>query len=141
VTARGQWNHPAWLGPIVAAVGLVSYYTVFNWSPSTRDFPWVNLLLLAGGLALSVVGLRRAWPSGGWRRSAAALGLGFSSLFAATLVWYCFSYSYRLPSADAALAVGDAVPALALPGPDGRPVELAAEDGARTLLVFYRGYW
>lgn len=141
MTEKVQRNHALWLGPVVAAVGLVSYYTVFNWWPATRDFPWVNLLLLAGGVGLSVAGLRRAWPRGGWRRPAAALGLGLSSLLAATLVWYCFSYSYRLPPASAALDVGDAVPRLALPDPEGRPVEIAAADGVRTLLVFYRGYW
>jgi len=69
-----------WLGPVLAFVGVASYFALFlNWA-ITRDVPWVNLILLALALAASIAGLVRSR-----RRVLAAAGLvvtlGLSGFF------------------------------------------------------------
>ena len=79
-------NHALWLGPLLAIVGLVSYYTLFYRWPMTRDVPWVNFAILLGALALSAVGLARAWRRGGWRRFAGVAGFLWSTGLAVLFV-------------------------------------------------------
>jgi hypothetical protein len=134
-------NRAAWLGPLVAVFGLLSYFTIFYRWPALRDFPWLNLLLLLGGIALSVVGLRKAWPVAGWRRIATAVGtigsVGLTGLF----VWYCFFLSYSLPDETRALAVGQPVPEVVIEDHRGAEFDLARASDQRIVLVFYRGHW
>ena len=132
-------NHALWAGPPIALVGLVSYFMLFNRYPALSDVPWVNLLILATGLALSTRGLMRAWGRGLWRPALGVVGLGLSGLFSFALVAYCFSLSYGLPDGESGLAVGSLLPNTVLADQAGRPFALAA-DGA-VLLVFYRGHW
>jgi hypothetical protein len=134
-------NRAAWLGPLVAAFGLLSYFTIFYRWPALRDFPWLNLSLLLGGIALSIVGLRRAWPVAGWRRIAAASGMVGSVGLTGLFVWYCFLFSYSLPDEAGALAVGRPVPELVIEDHSGAPFDLARASHQRVVLVFYRGHW
>lgn len=130
-----------WLGPLIALFGLFSYFTIFYRWPFTRDFPWVNLTLLALGVWLSVGALRRAWPRGGWRAAVGAGGTVLSLACAFGLISYAFVLSYSLPDGDVALGVGEPVPSATLPDQEGRPVSLVASPGERVILVFYRGHW
>jgi hypothetical protein len=50
-----------WVGFLIVVAGLLSFVPVFAQFPATRDFPWVNLLLFAAGLALLGLGLVRAY--------------------------------------------------------------------------------
>ena len=106
-----------------------------------RDIPWANLLILAVAVSISVIGIRRAWPVGGWRRGVGLLGLFASVSFTSMLLVYCFVLSYELPSASFAAKQGGQIPALTLVSNDGSQVNLGEAADDRLLLVFYRGFW
>jgi hypothetical protein len=134
-------NHALWLGPLLAVAGVLTYFTVFVRWPPVRDVPWVNLPLVALGIAVSVRGLGRAWARRGWRRASGLAGVTVSSALGVLLTWYCFAFSYRLPAAALALDVGAPVPAVTLTDHIGRPVDLARAATRPLVLVFYRGFW
>lgn len=134
-------NHALWLAPLLAVFGLVSYYALFARWPITRDVPWANFAILALAFGLSLVGLRRAWPRGLWRRIAGVASLAVCTLLPAFLAFYTWSLSYGLPDAEGALAVGETVPAARLLDQTGREVDLESEARGSMLLVFYRGHW
>src|SRR2546421_12786261 len=54
---KRSWNGWLWSGFVLVLAGLFTYIPFFALFPVTRDFPWVNLLLLAIGLALLGAGL------------------------------------------------------------------------------------
>ena len=95
-------NYGLWLGPLLGLVGLVGYFGFViqvGWRDMS-DFPWLNLLLVAAGIALSVVGTARAWrasPASTPKRAFSVLGLGLSGFSAFALVGYVFSMSYGVP--------------------------------------------
>jgi len=128
-------NHAAWIGPLVALIGLVTYFTVAVRFPDLRDSAIVNLILVIGGTVIAGWGLlrRRNWKS--W------IGFGTAVFFASLLFGYVFLLSSQLPSADNAVAIGSAAPSLELPDHTGRVVSLAAFTGERVLVVFYLGFW
>ena len=128
-------NHLVWLGVLISLVGLVSYFTFSARFPLLRDFPWLNLPLVLGGLGLSIWALRRrlsSWSTAGALLSAACAGL---------LVVYVFVLSNQLPGIDGVVAVGDEAPAFSLSDQDGSTVNLADFRGQPVVLVFYRGFW
>jgi len=133
--SRKMRNHAAWVGPLVALTGLVTYFTVAVRFPDLRDSAIVNLVLVIGGTAIAAWGLfrRRNWKS--W------IGFGAAAFFASLLCGYVFVLSSQLPSANNAVAVGAAAPQLALPDQTGRMVSLDDFRGERVLVVFYRGFW
>src|SRR3989338_5953021 len=55
-------------GFLVTLTAFLSYFFYFAYFPTTRDFPWLNLLLFAAGLVLLGGGLRRAHQRAGLRR-------------------------------------------------------------------------
>jgi uncharacterized membrane protein len=125
-----------WLGPVIAFVAVLSYFALFaNWA-ITRDVPWVNLILLALALGASAVGLVRSR-----RRVLAAGGLALTLALGGFFLWYCYVFSYDIPSAELALDVGAPVPAIALKDDRGQDVELEALSREKLVLVFYRGHW
>lgn len=126
-----------WLGPLLAIVGVASYFVFFLNFAITRDVPWVNLGLLALAIGVSIVGLRRARG----RRVLASGGLVLSLALSGFFVWYCYVFSYELPSAELALDVGAPVPAVVLRDDRGQGVDLAAISREKLVLVFYRGHW
>ena len=133
--SRKKRNHTAWIGPLVALIGLVTYFTVAVRFPDLRDSAILNLGLVVGGAVIAGWGLlrRRNWKS--W------IGLGTAVFFASLLFGYVFVLSNQLPSADTAVAVGSAAPPLERPDQTGRVLSLEAFKGERVLVVFYRGYW
>ena len=155
---KRSWNWPLWAGFLLVLVGLVSYILFFAQFPITRDFPWVNLLMLAAGAALLGVGLFRAF-----RKPDQYRGRIFGSAFTLLSVlgigmfcWGVFVEARHLPASAAAPRLGQKAPDFTLPDQDGRPVTLAellstpATNKAAgpaavrpngVLLIFYRGYW
>lgn len=141
-TAPRARNWPAWLAPLVAVFGLLSYFLLFARWPVLRDLPWLNLLILAGAVALAVMGLRRA--RSGLGKVASGAGVAFSLAVLGLLCWYAFYLSYQLPDAGRVVGEGSEIPAVALTSWNGETIDLGeAARGADgdLILVFYRGYW
>jgi len=136
-------NHLLWLGPLVVFTGAVSYFLFFTRFPDLRDFPWVNLPWVLIGLAMSVMGLLRAYrPDSGPRsRILGSLGLMASLTLGGLFLFYVFVFSYMVPAPTAqTLALTDA-PDFELSDHQGKPVRLSQFRGRRVLLTFYRGFW
>jgi hypothetical protein len=113
-----------------------------RWTP-LLELPLLHLVLLAAGLVLSALGLYRAFAQPSLYRGRViapvlgALNLGLAALFC----FYLFSYSYRLPAAEAAPRPGAPAPDFALANERGELVRLSALGDRKKLLVFYRGFW
>lgn len=133
--ASSKRNHAAWIGPVVALVGLVSYFAFAVRVPDLRDSAAINVALVGIGVGVAALAVlrRRNWKS--W------LGLGGAAVFAALLLGYVFVLSKQLPVSELAPPVGSSAPPLALPDQSGRTVDLAALSDRRVLVVFYRGFW
>jgi cytochrome oxidase Cu insertion factor (SCO1/SenC/PrrC family) len=124
---------------MLVLAGVVGYFAVVLAVPAlvpyVRNHAAPNWALVATGLVVSILAVRR--PGGGAWMSRALLGVNVvvSALFA--LFLYVF------------LAVpGARGPAVGVPAPDwtlvdqaGRTVRLADFRGAPLVLVFYRGHW
>jgi hypothetical protein len=140
-----------WIGFLIVLAALLSYLPLFARFPVTRDFPWVNLLLFAAGLAFIGAGLTRAYGRPDRFRGkviGAALGAVAVLLFAVFSVGI-FHQARQLPSSTGAPRVGQQAPDFTLPDQDGNPVTLSAlltpsggAAGTRAaVLIFYRGHW
>ena len=154
---KRSWNGWVWAGFVLVLAGLLTYIPIFAQFPVTRDFPWVNLLLLAAGLTLLGVGVTRAF-----RKPRIYRGRIFGTALAVLAVvgtgLFCWGTIYKarqLPTSAAAPRVGQKAPDFTLSDQDGKPVALTdllsqssspttQPSGARSggaLLIFYRGYW
>lgn len=128
-------NHAVWIGVLISAFGLISYFTFFARFPALRDVPKVNFALVLIGLAVSGWGLLR-------RRSLwSVAGLAVSVVCAGLLAAYVFVLSYGLPDTEQVIQVGQTAPAFALPDQEGRITTLDDYRGSSLVLVFYRGFW
>jgi len=140
---KRKWNWPIWLGFVVAVGGLLSYQFFIQF-PSTRDFPWANLLLFAIGGALLLVGLFRAFG-----RPQVYRGKIFGAIFALIAVFLFAFFSYvtfyvlkQVPLSAQAPRVGEKAPEFTLSDENGKQVSLSdllSPNGA--VLIFYRGFW
>ena len=143
IDMKRKWNWPIWLGFVVAVGGLFSYQFFIQF-PSTRDFPWANLLLFAIGGALLLVGLFRAFG-----RPQVYRGKIFGAILAviAVLLFAFFSYVTfyvlkQVPLSAQAPRVGEKAPEFTLSDQNGKQVSLSdllSPNGA--VLIFYRGFW
>lgn len=127
-------NHLLWIGPAVTLAGALTYFSFFSRFPPLRDFPWVNLPLVAIGLALTVVAAIRPWrrPARFRGRWLAIPALAFSGLVAAGFAAYVFVISSSMPGPTALTTSLELAPDVA---------GLSAYRGRSVVLVFYRGYW
>jgi hypothetical protein len=141
---RKRWNWSLWTGFLFALAGFFSY-TFFGQFPITRDFPWANLLLFAGGGIYLVVGLFRAFGKPQVYRGKifgpilAILGLLMFGFFS-----YVFFYELRqVPPSTEAPRVGQKAPEFTLSDQDGKNVSLRnLVSGSKAVaLIFYRGFW
>ncbi len=145
-----RFNMSLWAGFLVILAGLFSY-AFFLRFPSTRDFPWVNLLMFLVGEVLLILGIVRAFrrPAefrgkivGPILEALGALAIGF-------FAFGVFVHARDLPRSESAPRVGEKAPDFTLPDKEGRPVTfsslLTSPTGAAktraVLLIFYRGYW
>ncbi len=140
---RRKRNHLIWVGLLITAVGAVSYFSFFARIPALRDFPWVNLPLVALGAVLSALAVARAFrrPERYRGKLLGALGLALSLLLAGLFAFYVFYLSYQLPAATARATELVEAPGFALTAADGGTVRLADYRGRKVVLVFYRGFW
>lgn len=151
---KRSWNAWLWWGFVLVLAGLFSYIPFFVLFPVTRDFPWMNLLLIGAGLALLAVGLIRAFGNPQLYRGR-VFGTTMMVLSVAGAGLFCWGLLYKvrqLPASASAPHVGQKAPNFALPDQDGKMVSLAdllspltteptsARPGG-VLLIFYRGYW
>ena len=141
---KRRWNWPIWVGFVVVVAGLFSY-GFFARFPTTRDFPWANLLLFGIGGALLIVGLFCAFG-----RPQVYRGEIFGSIFTAIAVLVVAFFSYEIfyvlrqvPASVGAPRVGQKAPDFILLDQNGKPVGLGdLLSGSRAVvLIFYRGFW
>ena len=140
---RRNWS--AWVGLLLVLGGVVAYFAlVLTHNPTLHqwlELPLLNLAFIAAGVGLSFVAVRRAVRgTHRGRRLAvllAAVDVGLAGLFS----WYLFSYSYRMPEAARAPAVGSVAPDFVLPDEHSTEVRLSAARGHPVVLLFYRGFW
>ena len=147
-------NWLLWAGFLLSLIAFLSYFFVFVWFETTRDFPWANLILFAAAGGLLALGLRRAFGAGrpkpGRSKIAgvtlATLSIAIFGLFIFTV----FIFARQLPASQGAPKVGQKAPDFTLSDTNGQPVSLASLLASRdakgqapkgVLLVFYRGYW
>ncbi len=152
---KRRWNLLLYLGFLLVLVAFLSYFVFFARFPSTRDVPWVNLLLLALALGILGAGLTRAYRQPQQYRGKvsgpilAVLSVAIAGLF----VFYNFSFSKWLPASKGAPQAGQQAPDFTLPDANGKPVTLSklwgnsasvsagAPGDQWVFLIFYRGYW
>jgi len=141
---KRKWNWPIWVGFVVVVAGLFSY-GFFVRFPTTRHFPWANLLLFGIGAAFLIVGLFRAFGRPQVYRGKI---FGWISAAIAVLVIAFFSYEIfyvlrQVPASAGAPRVGQKAPDFILLDQNGKPVGLGdLLSGSRAVaLIFYRGFW
>ncbi len=145
------WNWLPWAGFALSVIAFLSYFAFFVEFPSTRNFPWANLLLFAIAAGLLAVGMRRAFrrPQSYRGRIFGPILAGLSTMILGFFVFAIFVAARHLPASAAAPRVGATAPEFTLTDSDNRPVSLAnlltqPVGGAApkgVMLVFYRGYW
>jgi len=136
-------NLSLWLGFVVVLVGLLSY-EFFAQFPITRDFPWLNLLLIGSGLVLLATGLFRAFGNPKLYRGKIA-GSIMTVISVCLVAFFCYEILFVLrevpPSAEAP-RIGEKAPAFTLPDQNGKQIALADLLSAKgVILIFYRGHW
>jgi hypothetical protein len=141
---RRRWNWPIWIGFIVVVAGLFSYGFFLRF-PTTRDFPWANLLLFGIGATLLIVGVFRAFG-----RPQVYRGKIFGSIFTAIALLLVAFFSYEIfyvvrqvPASMGAPRVGQKAPEFTLPDQNDKPVALSdlLSGSKAVVLIFYRGFW
>jgi hypothetical protein len=138
-------NTLVWTGFAIVLAAFLSYIPLFVLFPSTRDVPWVNLLLFLVGGGLIALGLKRAHrqPEVYRGKVSGAILAALSLLLTALFCYVTFYASRALPASGGALRAGQTAPAFTLSDSDGKAVaeaELLTSHRA-LLLIFYRGYW
>jgi peptidoglycan/LPS O-acetylase OafA/YrhL len=142
---KRRWNLFVWTGFALTLVAFLSYYFYFLRFPSTRDFPWFNLLLFVAAGVLLGIGLKRAYGDPARYRgkiSGAILGVLSLAVFALFCV-FNFVLAKNLPTSNTAPRAGQQAPAFSLADANGKPVSLSGmlAGNRAVVLVFYRGYW
>jgi hypothetical protein len=149
--AKPGWNWLLWAGFVLSVIAFLSYFAFFVEFSSTRNFPWVNLLLFAIAAALLAAGIRRAFqrPQSYRGKIFGPFLVGLSTLILGFFIFGIFVAARHLPASAAAPRVGAKAPDFTLSDSDNKPVSLAnlltePVGGAApkgVMLVFYRGYW
>ena len=158
---KRSWNPRLWLGFGLGVVGVLSYPYVFMRYATTRDFPWVNLLMIALALFLLGTGLARAFrrPDAYRGKIAGSILASLTLLLAGIFLVGIFYLTKQVPASHGAPKVGEIAPDFTLPDSRGNGVTLSAllnspfpKNGsasaeaasgqtAAVVLIFYRGYW
>jgi hypothetical protein len=149
-----RFNWQLWTGFLLSIFALLSYPLLFGRFPSTRDFPWANLLLCVVAALLLFLGVRRAFASTNAHPvRSKIIGGVFATLGVAILGLFIFSafiMARWLPASHGAPQVGQKAPDFTLTDTNGRQVSLAElrttpiatnTTPKGVLLIFYRGYW
>ena len=146
-------NWPLWVGFLLTLAAFMTYFSVFVRWPSTRDFPWANLLLFLLAAILVFMGIRRGFAADRARptrsKIVTVIVASLSVLVMAFFVFAIFIAARWLPESKGAPQVGQKAPEFTLTDSTGASVSLAEllstpQNGSApkgVLLVFYRGYW
>jgi hypothetical protein len=130
----------ALLGVFLVMAGVVGYFVIVvrfgGLLPNVRNDPVVIWLVIAAGVALSILGVRRAR---GRRKIVPAIVLGLSLVL--TTAFGAFLYVLLQVPATSGPAIGSAAADFALVDQHGATRRLADFRGRPLLLVFYRGHW
>jgi len=136
-------NWDAIVGLLLGIGGVAVYFLlILSYDPTMHrwlEWPWINLLAVALGLVLSCVGVHRRRARRGRVVAPVAAALNFA--VAAAFTWWLCAYSYQIPVAARAPAVGAVAPDFALPNQRGEEVRLSSFRGRSLVLLFYRGFW
>jgi hypothetical protein len=126
-------------GLVLGLAGVIGYFAVVLAVPAlvpfVRNHAAPNWLLVAAGLGLSLLAVRRAAPGAWMPRVLLGLNASLAALFAA------FLYVMLSVPAASGPAIGAAAPDFALVDQSGKTTRLADFRGSPLLLVFYRGHW
>ena len=138
-------NAYIWAGFGLTLVAFLSYYFYFLRFPSTRDFPWLNLLLFVAAGVLLGIGLKRAYRDPARYRgkvSGAILGALSLAVFSLFCI-FNFVLARNLPASTNAARPGQQAPDFSLTDANGKTVTLSGmlAGNRAVVLVFYRGYW
>jgi hypothetical protein len=148
-----RFNWPLWAGFLLALLSAFSYFALFVQFETTRDFPWVNLLLFAFAAVLLLLGIRRGFARDRAHATRSKIVTSIVTtlgvLVIAFFVFVVFIAGRWLPASTNAPHVGQRVPEFTLSDSNNRQVslnQLMSEpiDGKTpkgVLLVFYRGWW
>jgi hypothetical protein len=145
MTARSPRNWTAIAGFLLGAGGVVGYFAlVLRHDPRLSWLihkPVLNILMVAAGLLLSVLGVIRTFQrTRGGKLSAPILGV-LNFAMSGFLVWHLFVASYHLPPAARAPVIGSSAPDFELKDERGKLVRLSSFRGRNVVLLFYRGFW
>jgi len=128
------------LGLALGIAGVVGYFVVViylgAWFPGARNNALPSWLLIAAGLALSVVAVMRA-SRGRRMASSVLLVLNVAAAGAFANLIYV---EFLVPEARGP-AIGSPAADFALADQTGKVVRLGDFTGKPLLLVFYRGHW
>lgn len=158
---KRSWNPLIWGGFALVLAGIASFPTIFIRFRLTREFPWVNLLLLAAAACLLFVGVARAFkrPEAYRGKVSGTILASLSVLLIGFFLGGVFYIPRQLPASAGAPRAGELAREFTLSDSTGRAVTLAsllnspvgsnewpvasAASGktAGLLLIFYRGYW
>ena len=139
-----RWpKHVVWMGLLITLVGFLSYFLYFYQFPATRDFPVVNLPIVALGVAFTASGCWSVFKHGhrSLGKALAGLSLLLSLGVGGLLIFYVFYYSYQLPASVGAPALETAAPDFTLLDQSGKEVSLSELRGKKVIIDFYRGNW
>lgn len=158
---KRSWNPALWIGFALVLAGIASYPFFFIRFPVTRDFPWVNLLLLVIAAWLLVAGVSRAFrrPQAYRGKVSGPILASLSLLLIGFFLVDIFYVARQLPASANAPRPGQIAPDFTLSDSTGHPVSLssllnspfasndwppagpAPAKTAGVVLIFYRGYW
>ena len=144
-------NWQIWTGFVLSLMGLFSYPFVFVRWPTTREFPWANLVLFAIAFVLLFLGLRRAFKPD--KKTVAKIFSSLAAVFGvfmlAALLFVIYVMGSWLPKSAGAPQLGQKAPEFTLTDTNNKPVTLTQllteplnnQQPKAVLLIFYRGYW
>ena len=148
-----RFNWPLWVGLVLTLAAFLTYFFVFVWFPSTRDFPWANLLIFLIAAVFIVMGVRRGFasdrPHPTRSKVVTSIVATLSVVVLGLFIFTMFVFARWLPASKGAPQVGQRAPDFTLTDTSGKQVSLtelrtSPIDGnppKGVLLIFYRGYW
>ena len=146
---RFHWSLAA--GFLLALAGMLSV-PFFAQIPATRDFAWMNLVLLAAGILLLATALIRSFRQPQLFRGK-ILGSILTALSVLVLGFFCVGIFHfgRVPRPEIMQKAGEKAPELSLRDESDKNVTLEdllassqagqASPAKGALLIFYRGHW
>jgi hypothetical protein len=146
-----RFNWPLLSGFLLSIFAFLSYFFIFVWFPSTRNFPWANFLLFAVAIVLLSAGVKRTFSETRSRFSKflGSLAAVLSLLICALFLFGFFVFARMIPPSKGAPQVGQKAPDFTLSDSKNQQVSLSqlltspinGKAPKGVLLIFYRGYW